>query len=71
MPWGRSEVETSANRDGRMTTDRVEAIRTFMAGFGPLLVLIASFRTEKAYWKLEGIDYLFGFSPRLPWYFGR
>ena len=37
------------------------ALPTFMAGFGPLLVLIASFATKKAYWKLEGIDYLCGF----------
>ncbi len=33
----------------------------FMAGFNPLLVLIASFVNPKAYWKLERFDYLCGF----------
>lgn len=33
---------------------------TFMAGFCPLLVLIASFINKKAYWKLEKFDYLCG-----------
>lgn len=32
----------------------------FMAGFGPLLVLIASFVNKKSYWKLEKFDYLCG-----------
>lgn len=32
----------------------------FMAGFGPLLVLLASFATKKAYWKLEKFDYFCG-----------
>lgn len=36
------------------------ALPTFIAGFGPLLVLIASFATKKAYWKLEKFDYLCG-----------
>jgi len=32
-----------------------------MAGFGPLLILIASFvASENAYWKLEKVDYLCG-----------
>ena len=33
---------------------------TFMAGFGPLLVLIVSFFNKKSYWKLGGGDYLCG-----------
>lgn len=32
----------------------------FMAGFGPLLILLASFVNKKAYWKLETFDYLCG-----------
>ena len=33
----------------------------FMAGFGPLLVFIASFVNKNSYWKLETFDYLCGF----------
>lgn len=33
---------------------------TFMAGFGPLLIFIASFANKNAYWKLGRIDYLCG-----------
>jgi hypothetical protein len=33
---------------------------TFMAGFCPLLVFVASFINKKAYWKLEKFDYLCG-----------
>lgn len=33
----------------------------FMAGFGPLLVFIASFINKNSYWKLEKFDYLCGF----------
>jgi hypothetical protein len=33
---------------------------TFMAGFGPLLVLIVSFFNKKSYWTLGGGDYLCG-----------
>ena len=32
----------------------------FMAGFGPLLVFIASFVNKNSYWKLEKFDYLCG-----------
>jgi len=32
----------------------------FMAGFGPLLVLITSFINKNSYWKLEKFDYLCG-----------
>lgn len=31
----------------------------FMAGFGPLLVLIASFLNPESYWELKRTDYLF------------
>ncbi|MCL2451882.1 hypothetical protein FWD20_03390 [Candidatus Saccharibacteria bacterium] len=33
---------------------------TFMAGFGPVLVLAVSFLNKKSYWKLGGGDYLCG-----------
>jgi len=36
-------------------------VPVFMAGFGPLLVLIFSFFSPKSYWKLEIFDYLCGF----------
>jgi hypothetical protein len=32
----------------------------FMAGFGPLLILFASFVNKKSYWKLGKFDYLCG-----------
>ena len=32
----------------------------FMSGFGPLIVLVASFFSKDAYWKLETFDYLCG-----------
>ena len=32
----------------------------FMAGFGPLLVFVASFVNRNSYWKLETFDYLCG-----------
>ena len=31
---------------------------TFMAGFGPLLVVIASFFIKQSYWKISKLDYL-------------
>jgi hypothetical protein len=34
----------------------LESILTFSIGFGPLLVLIASFVTKKAYWQLTAFD---------------
>ena len=37
------------------------ALPVFMAGFCPLLVLIASFSNKKAFWKLGTFDYLCGF----------
>jgi hypothetical protein len=33
---------------------------TFMAGFGPFLVFLASFVNKKSYWKLGKVDYLCG-----------
>lgn len=39
---------------------RWAVLPVFMAGFGPLLVLTASFVNPKAYWKLEIFDYLCG-----------
>lgn len=37
----------------------------FMAGFGHLLVFIASFVNKNSYWKLETFDYLCGFCSAL------
>jgi len=36
------------------------ALMTFSVGFGPLIVLIASFTNKKAYWQLHWTDYLGG-----------
>lgn len=36
------------------------SIRVFLAGFLPLLVLIASFFNHQSYWKLSGVDYFCG-----------
>lgn len=33
----------------------------FMSGFGPLLILLVSFFSKKAYWKLTVFDYFCGF----------
>jgi hypothetical protein len=38
-----------------------ENVPVFMAGFMPLLILIASFYNKNAYWKLGLIDYVCGF----------
>lgn len=40
---------------------RWSVLPVFMAGFGPLLVLLASFVNKKSYWKLEKFDYVCGF----------
>lgn len=37
-----------------------EVLPVFMSGFGPLLVLIASFAAPYAYWKLGRLDYACG-----------
>lgn len=39
---------------------RWAALPTFVAGFGPLLVLGASFANRNAYWKLHPLDYVCG-----------
>lgn len=39
---------------------RLSVLPVFAAGFGPLLVLFASFVNKKSYWKLEKFDYLCG-----------
>lgn len=36
------------------------ALMTFMTGFGPLMVLTASFVNKKAYWKLTKFDFICG-----------
>ncbi len=36
------------------------SLMTFMAGFNPLLIVIASFLNKKSYWKLEKMDYVYG-----------
>lgn len=38
----------------------IRATMTFMVGFGPLLVFIASFINPQAYWKLTRLDYVCG-----------
>lgn len=38
----------------------LQSILTFAVGFGPLLVLIASFVTRKAYWRLTPFDLMCG-----------
>lgn len=37
-----------------------ESILTFMVGFVPMLVFIASFVNKKSYWKIEKLDLLCG-----------
>jgi len=39
---------------------RWAVLPTFMAGFGPLLVFIASFMNKNAYWELSKFDYICG-----------
>ncbi|MBU1033768.1 hypothetical protein KKI22_02335 [Patescibacteria group bacterium] len=36
------------------------ALMTFMTGFNPLLIVIASFINKKSYWKLNKMDYVYG-----------
>ena len=38
----------------------LKSLMTFMVGFGPLLVFIASFVNKKAYWKLHKLDLVCG-----------
>jgi len=37
--------------------DTITVVRTFMAGFVPLLILIASFANKTGYWKTTKFDY--------------
>jgi hypothetical protein len=39
----------------------LQSIFTFGGGFGPLLVLVASFVTRRAYWRLTAFDLVCGF----------
>jgi len=36
------------------------SLMTFMVGFNPLMVVIASFVNKKAYWRLSKMDYVYG-----------
>ncbi|MBI5357777.1 hypothetical protein HZB74_02925 [Candidatus Saccharibacteria bacterium] len=38
----------------------VQVILTFLAGFGPLMVFLASFANKKAYWKISNLDIVCG-----------
>ncbi|MBI2592445.1 hypothetical protein HYW36_03135 [Candidatus Saccharibacteria bacterium] len=38
----------------------LQSLMTFMVGFGPLIVLTASFMNKKAYWRLKKFDYVCG-----------
>ena len=35
----------------------LQSLLTFMVGFGPLLIFIASFINKEAYWKISRLDY--------------
>lgn len=37
-----------------------ESIMTFMVGFGPLIIFLASFINRKAYWKISNLDIICG-----------
>ncbi len=36
------------------------ALMTFMAGFNPLMILLASFVNKQSYWQLNKMDYVYG-----------
>jgi hypothetical protein len=36
------------------------SLMTFMVGFNPLMIFIASFINKKSYWKLQKFDYVYG-----------
>jgi hypothetical protein len=38
----------------------VQSLMTFIVGFNPLLIFLASFLNKKAYWKLDRLDYFYG-----------
>lgn len=49
----------------------IQSLMTFMIGFTPLVILIASFLNKKAYWKLGSFDYICGilsFAGLILWY---
>lgn len=39
---------------------KLTSLMTFMAGFNPLLIVVASFLNKKSYWKLNKMDYFYG-----------
>ena len=39
---------------------RWQSLMTFMVGFGPLIIFIASFMNRKAYWQVSRLDYVCG-----------
>lgn len=39
---------------------RWQSLMTFMVGFGPLLIFIASFLNKKSYWQITRLDYFCG-----------
>lgn len=38
----------------------IQSLMTFMVGFSPLLIFLASFVNKKSYWKLSKLDYVMG-----------
>jgi len=38
----------------------IHSLMTFIVGFNPLVIFLASFLNKKAYWKLDKLDYLYG-----------
>ena len=38
----------------------LQSLMTFMVGFSPLLIFLASFVNKKAYWKISKLDWLYG-----------
>ena len=38
----------------------IQSLLTFIVGFNPLLIFIASFVNKKAYWELRKVDYFCG-----------
>lgn len=38
----------------------LRSLMTFMVGFGPAIVLLASFANDKSYWRLRKFDYICG-----------
>lgn len=38
----------------------IQSLMTFIVGFNPLIIFLASFVNKEAYWKLDKLDYLYG-----------